>query len=437
MGRRITAKLAERELHFFWLVDASGSMSVDGKMAQLNTAIRGAIEPLREEAARGVGVAVLVRAVVFAHDASWHISEPTPLDEFEWDDVAIVEKGTTELGRAIDVVTEELVALEAHGRGVPPVMVLVSDGRPTDFKEPTFGAAMRRLDSTLWGRKASRIAIGIGADADEETLRRFIGHDEVDPIQVDNPGDLVNYIRWATTEVVGSAIGAVRQQPTSVAEPEAVEPEAVAPEPVPVVEPDEPADDFDLTPAPVATRAQVEAAVMDDAAPAEIELEPMPGEIQLEPVVEEIELLEDPSAEPGFEPVPAPVVSEDFDLVEPAVIEPAAVEPEVAPIVLEEPEVVEPEVVEPGAPAIVLEEPEVASIDLVEETVGETAPPPPPPPAPGQSFSSGGGEAVEEEAFEQEDAEPQPKRRRLGGDTPSAPGQVDSAAEQPPLRSWP
>ena len=250
VSKRIGPSLARRPLHLFWLIDASGSMSVDGKMPALNAAIRESIPHLRDAVDDHPGIELLVRVVSFAHDASWHVETPTTIDAFQWADLAHVDKGTTELGRAIHLVTEAIIELEEVGRGLPPVMILVSDGKPTDFKQPSFGGSLRALEETLWGRKASRIAIGIGEDADDETLRRFIGHDEVSPIRADRPEEIAHYIRWASTVLVGETVrGGRAPEQSPVADPEPLEvplPEDVHPEPPapvtpvvpPVVEPD-------------------------------------------------------------------------------------------------------------------------------------------------------------------------------------------------------
>lgn len=205
MAKPIGGRLASRPLHFFLLLDVSGSMSVDDKIGSLNRSIQAAIPHLRSEVKENPGIELLLQAVTFAHDAEWHVEQPTPIDGFQWTDVEAVSKGTTEVGRAIHLVTERLKELEAGGRGLPPVLVLVSDGKPTDFKQPSFGASLRALEETAWGKKASRIAIGIGEDADDESLRRFIGHDEIEPLRADNPEDLLRYVRWASTVVVGDA----------------------------------------------------------------------------------------------------------------------------------------------------------------------------------------------------------------------------------------
>ena len=56
-----------------------------------------------------------------------------------------------------------------------------------------------------WGRKAVRIAIAIGEDADTEVLQRFIGNPELKPLQANNPEALVKYIKWVSTAVLKSA----------------------------------------------------------------------------------------------------------------------------------------------------------------------------------------------------------------------------------------
>jgi len=56
-----------------------------------------------------------------------------------------------------------------------------------------------------WGKKAVRIAIAIGEDADYETLQKFIGHPELKPLQANNPEALVRHIKWVSTAVLKSA----------------------------------------------------------------------------------------------------------------------------------------------------------------------------------------------------------------------------------------
>ena len=49
------------------------------------------------------------------------------------------------------------------------------------------------------------MAIGIGRDADLDSLKRFIGHSEINPVRADNPDQLVSYLRWASTVAIGAS----------------------------------------------------------------------------------------------------------------------------------------------------------------------------------------------------------------------------------------
>lgn len=49
-----------------------------------------------------------------------------------------------------------------------------------------------------WGRKAVRIAISIGQDADDDVLQEFTGNREL-VLQANNPEALVKCIKWAST----------------------------------------------------------------------------------------------------------------------------------------------------------------------------------------------------------------------------------------------
>ena len=198
--------IANRPLHFTFLADCSGSMS-GGKIQSLNHAIREAIPHMREVAEGNPNAKVLVRAIKFSVGAHWHVAQPTNVAEFEWSDLAA--NGQTDMGRALQLAAEELSVSRMPSRALPPVFVLVSDGAPTD----DFESGLRAFMARPWGKKAVRLAIAIGADADMEVLQRFIGHAEIQPLQANNSADLVNYIRWASTAVLQAASSPASQAP--------------------------------------------------------------------------------------------------------------------------------------------------------------------------------------------------------------------------------
>lgn len=192
-------ELATRPLHFIWITDCSGSMSVDGKIQALNTAIHEALPHMQKVADENPNAQVLVRAVRFSHGAAWHLADPTPVANFRW--VDLQAGGETDLGHALRMVADQLKMPPMSERALPPVLVLVSDGQPTD----DYRSGLKALMDEPWGRKAVRMAIAIGDDADLDVLQEFIGNPERKPLQVHNAETLVRYIKWVSTQVLQSA----------------------------------------------------------------------------------------------------------------------------------------------------------------------------------------------------------------------------------------
>lgn len=199
MLRRPGGELATRPLHFIWMADCSGSMRSDGKIQALNNAIREATPHMRTAADENPNAEVLVRAVRFSSGASWHISQPVAIDTFSWDDLDA--DGPTDMGRALELVAEQLEVQHMGDRALPPVLVLISDGQPTD----DFGKGLKALLDQPWGKKAVRVAIAIGQDADVDVLQRFIDNPEFKPLQANNADQLVRYIKWVSTAVLKAA----------------------------------------------------------------------------------------------------------------------------------------------------------------------------------------------------------------------------------------
>lgn len=196
--RRPGGELSTRPLHFIWIVDCSGSMAGE-KIDSLNFAIREALPAMVDSAEENPNAQVLVRALKFSDGASWHVADPTPVEKFQWKDVRA--DGLTDMGKALSMVAEQLQIPPMTDRALPPVLVLLSDGQPTD----DYSKGLQELMDVPWGKKAVRIAIAIGQDADHDQLQKFIGHSELKPLQANNSAQLIKYIRWASTVVLKAA----------------------------------------------------------------------------------------------------------------------------------------------------------------------------------------------------------------------------------------
>lgn len=200
-------RLANRPLHFVYICDCSGSMAAQGKMQALNQAIRQSLPGMARVARDNPEARVLVRAIAFADQATWHIAAATPVEQLQWRDLEA--SGCTAMGAALDLVAGQLQSPPMEERALPPVLVLISDGQPTD----DYDAALARLLQQPWAQKAVRLAIALGHDADLEVLQQFIGPAPANtrersarrPLQASNASSLAQYIQWASTAVVGAA----------------------------------------------------------------------------------------------------------------------------------------------------------------------------------------------------------------------------------------
>jgi len=76
----------------------------------------------------------------------------------------------------------------------PPVLVLITDGYPTDDWE----TGLNELNKEFWADKAVRLAFGLEG-ADREVLERFVGGDKEKIIEVHDLGKLATEIKFQTT----------------------------------------------------------------------------------------------------------------------------------------------------------------------------------------------------------------------------------------------
>ena len=203
-------ELATRPLHFIWVADCSTSMKNNGKMDALNQAIRNAIPHMIRVAEENPNADVMVRAISFASGAKWHVEEPKHIDEFRWTDLE--PHGVTDMGKAFTLLSDALKMPPMTDRALPPVLVLITDGQPTD----DYKNALKELLKQPWGKKAVRLGIGIGKAANDRVLKEFIDNDEIKVLQADNAEELVEYIKWVSTVVLKAASSPASQTEEAV-----------------------------------------------------------------------------------------------------------------------------------------------------------------------------------------------------------------------------
>ena len=231
---RPVGELANRPLHFFWVVDCSGSMAGD-KIGAVNHAIQETIQPMKDAAENNPNAQLYIRTLKFATGASWLTAEPVRIEDYAWKDLTIEDWAVTDLGKAFEMIAAQLDMPPMPSRALPPVIVLLSDGMPTDdWKRP-----LEKLLNMPWGKKAVKIAIAIGKGADRSVLEAFTGNRET-VFDASNPETLVHLIKWAST--VASSVAQPSTQPNKE-EPSDDPENDMPPAPLPILLPPAPIDE--------------------------------------------------------------------------------------------------------------------------------------------------------------------------------------------------
>lgn len=195
-------QIARRDMHFFWLLDGSTSMAGE-KIAALNFAVANAIPDMRDVARSNPQARLLVQALRFADDVEWLVNEPTPIAELTWN-TEVKANGETAIAKAISAVIDRLEQLGTHGKFFPPVIILVTDGHPTD-SQTSVAEALRRLNTSQVGKVSQRFAVAIGADADKELLRAFIGNDNIPVLEANDERSLAGLIKVVSVAAIESS----------------------------------------------------------------------------------------------------------------------------------------------------------------------------------------------------------------------------------------
>lgn len=185
---------AARPLPVIVLADISGSMSANGKIDALNDAVSEMIATFAEE--DDTRAEIHVSVITFGGSGA-SIHKPLgPARETRWEPMSA--SGRTPMGDAFELVR---TMVEDHdmvpSRAYRPTLVLVSDGVPTDdWRSP-----LATLLASERASKATRFAMGIGAEADCETLTAFLANDEGRVFEAHEAREIKNFFRWVTMSV--------------------------------------------------------------------------------------------------------------------------------------------------------------------------------------------------------------------------------------------
>ena len=217
-----TERPARKLLPIIYVLDSSGSME-GNKIACVNRAMKETMEVMKSVSNENPTAELKVGAIEFSTGAEEITKDGLVyLEDFYWTD--LTAGGLTDYGSALKMLHEDMSRegwIKSDIGYKPPVMIFMSDGRPTD----DYKAALENLKvSNKWFQIASKIGIAIGGDADRSVLAEITGNPEA-VIKVDDLTTLKKLIRTAsvtaamigsksrtTNDITGEIIDSIKQE---------------------------------------------------------------------------------------------------------------------------------------------------------------------------------------------------------------------------------
>lgn len=183
-----------RPLPVIVLADVSGSMSANGKIDALNDAVSEMIATFAEE--DDTRAEIHVSVIAFGGGGASIHKPLRPARETQWEPMSA--SGRTPMGEAFELARTMVEDRETvPSRAYRPTLVLVSDGVPTD----EWRTSLATLLTSERASKATRFAMGVGADADRETLTAFLANDEGRVFEAHEAREIKHFFRWVTMSV--------------------------------------------------------------------------------------------------------------------------------------------------------------------------------------------------------------------------------------------
>ncbi|WP_379969615.1 VWA domain-containing protein [Ectobacillus sp. sgz5001026] len=204
-----------RPLPVFILVDASGSMQ-GSKIDMVNNSLKEMVAALSNiEGAKGQIEISLIKI-------SGNVEVIQELKKVE--DIVLPElvaSGRTPIGESVEKVVEMIEDRAiVPNRSYTPVIILVSDGIPTDITKKMYEnrpvdktqylewPPLKRLHTANKSKNCMRLALGIGQDADFELLKAFVNKENIPVIKAVEVTTIGKFFEWVTRTVSQQSVSA-------------------------------------------------------------------------------------------------------------------------------------------------------------------------------------------------------------------------------------
>ena len=168
------APAVRKVMTLFYVIDTSGSMQ-GSKIGQVESALEEVMQTLQEISDESDDAEIKIAVLEFSTGASWVTPEPVSPEGYRFKTFEAC--GVTDLGAACKELDKKLSRnefLQTGAGAYPPVILLFSDGGPTDNWE----SGLEALKKNNWYKRSIKIAFAIGDDADRDILARFSGSSE-------------------------------------------------------------------------------------------------------------------------------------------------------------------------------------------------------------------------------------------------------------------
>lgn len=169
----------KKVMPLIFIIDKSGSMTGE-RIASVNKSMADILPMLNEISAENNDAKIKIGVMEFDHTPNWITPALVEPHLFNWVEIA-TDRGLTAFGGACKSLNEQLSrnALLSDPEGYnKPVIILLSDGEPTD----EWNHNVEKLRQNQWFKLSQKFAIAIGHDAvskeNLEALYSFVGHKE-------------------------------------------------------------------------------------------------------------------------------------------------------------------------------------------------------------------------------------------------------------------
>lgn len=165
-----------RELHVFYVLDTSGSMSGE-RISQLNHAMEESTEALKQLAKNNADAKLKIAVMEFNSDCRWVTSNgPEDLEEdFEYE--YLTAGGLTSIGAALKELNSKMsrhAFLNSMTGALMPVIIFMTDGVATD----DYTKELAEIRKNRWFARGTKIGFAIGDEADKTMISEVVGNSE-------------------------------------------------------------------------------------------------------------------------------------------------------------------------------------------------------------------------------------------------------------------